>query len=84
MAGPVNVTLLFDVGDIVYHISETDGVREAVVKSGQYVENTSGTATEYSIQFTNTTFGSLSAVDEADLDSDVDVALATYKSRYLV
>lgn len=78
-----SVTTDFQVGATVWHVSETDGVREAIVKSIAINIPYTGTVnmtTTYDVRFVNAIFGSLDAKEE-DLFGDVDLALAEYKTR---
>lgn len=76
-----SLTTDHDVGDTVYHVSKTDGVREGIVKTIEINVPITGQvnmSVEYNVHFTNSVFGAIVA-DEQDLYSDIDVALAAYK-----
>ena len=69
------------VGSTVYHVSQTDGVREGIVKMIDIRVPITGEinmSVKYTVYFTNSVFGTIVA-DEEDLYSDVDAALAAYK-----
>lgn len=71
----------FTVGETVYHVSATEGVREGVVKTIDINVPITGEvnmSVVYNVVFTTTLFGSAEC-DEADLFNDVDLALAAYK-----
>lgn len=75
------ITTDFEVGDTVYHVSATEGVREGIVKTIDINVPITGAinmSVVYNVVFTTTSFGSAEA-DEADLFGDVDAALAAYK-----
>lgn len=82
-----NTTIItgnFSVNDIVYHVDLDDGVREGVVRSQSIEINPTSTNITYDIGYTLPTIGcsgSSSDAAEADLWSDIDDALADYKTR---
>lgn len=74
----------FAVASTVYHVSLSDGVREAIVRSQTIDINSMATNITYDIAYTLPTIGctgSSDAVLEADLFDDIDLALAEYKAR---
>lgn len=75
------ITTDFLVGDTVYHVSESNGVREGIVKTIEISVPITGIvnmSVVYNVVFTITSFGSVEAKEE-DLFSNVDAALAAYK-----
>ena len=72
------ITTAHDVNDIVYHVSEDEGVRKGVVKTTDISITPLATTIEYAIQFTDATLGSVVAL-EPEVYDDIDLALAAYK-----
>lgn len=72
------ITTAHDVNDVVYHVSEDEGVRKGVVKSTAIAINPLATTIEYAIQFTDAALGSATAL-ESEVYDDIDLALAAYK-----
>lgn len=74
------VNVAYEVNQTVFHVDNTYGVREGIVKSISINTTVLGTTIRYNVQFVVTSFGSVEA-DEADLYADVDSALTQYRCR---
>lgn len=73
----------FTVGQEVYHVDATNGVKEAVVRKVTIEITQTGTSIEYDIAYSKAVFGS-ALVLENTLYADVDLALAAYKPTVVV
>lgn len=72
----------FCVGQTVYHVDNTDGIRDAVVKKVEATIQYGSVALQYTIAYKTSSFGS-AIVDQATLYALADDAWAAYKQQYL-
>ncbi|MCK9369731.1 hypothetical protein M0R04_07485 [Candidatus Dojkabacteria bacterium] len=73
----------YEVTQEVFHVSETLGVRDAIVKGISIAISQTSVAITYSIAFKKTSQGS-ALVLENTLYNDVDSALAAYRGSVIV
>lgn len=72
------VTHIYLVGDTVFYVNESVGIREAIVSSVNISIKNSGTVITYVVSFIDTAFG-VSTLEESELYADVDAALVAYR-----
>lgn len=76
------INYAYAVGQLVYHMTSSSGIREAVVRAVTSNVNQSGATLSYDIAFTKPSEGS-QIVTEPTLFADVDAALAAYRPTIL-
>ena len=72
----------FNLGQTVFNVNETQGVREAVVRSIDITINQTGTLVRYGIVYNKSSVSD--DVYQSALYGDIDSALAVYKNMVLV
>lgn len=77
------ITYAYSIGQEVYHMSASTGVREAVVRALAINVAQGGTTLSYDVAFSKPAEGS-AVVTESTLYADVDSALAAYRPTVIV
>jgi len=77
------ITYAYAINSEVFHVDDTKGVRDAIVKALTVTITPAGTTLTYDVAFKKSSEGSAN-VQESTLYADVDLALAAYRPLVII